>query len=286
MARKKIIIELHTPTLDGLIESVRRGELTPVDAERRAAELGLPPLINSPNENDFDPLVEPFWSIPMVLAWVGTRDADSVRTMWDRWRLEKEFWSWSRWQVPGEPVNEGYWIKRLGPAGLIDLAVATAVWQTEGKLITVNATAELLKALQAGAIQATGLASLGEPRTPIAAYLWRDLDFYESNHRVVARTMSGLGLGFDDVAFESKSVRAHWPPIHAKVKATAGAETRAKAALAAELRANKHMRRETAQTLCMSEYGVSKRGFLNRVWPDAREAAGLSRIGSRGRKKA
>lgn len=278
MTRKEKIVPAQSsaPTRDDLIEFVRRGQMTTGDAESRAAELSLTPLINSPIENDFDPMAEPYWSVPMALAWIMTRDANSVRGMWDRWRAEKEFWSWSRWQVPGGPINEGYWIKTNGPAGLVDLSVASAIWQTEGKLVIsrMDATAELLKALQAGTIEATGIASLGEPRVLIAAYLWRDLDLYESKHQMVARTMNGIGSGFDDVAFDSKIIRAQWQPINTRLKATVSAETDAIAALATELRANNDMRRSDAKKFCMPKYAVSGRGFLNRIWPKARLAAG------------
>jgi len=271
---------------DDLIERVRRGEMTTEDAERRATELGLTPLISSPNQNDFDPLAEPFWSIPMALAWIMTRDANSVLEMWDRWRAEKEFWSWSRWQVPGGPIYEGHWIKTSGPAGLINLSMASAVWQTEGKLVIsrMDATAELLKALQAGTIGATGIPTVGAPRTLISAYHWRDLDLYEEKDRIVVRTNRGLGTGYDDLAVASNVVQMQWRAVSNRIKATVRGETAAISALVVKLKADKNLRRDEAKAYCKSAHSVSSRGFQSRVWPQARASAGLPKIAPAGRK--
>jgi hypothetical protein len=284
---KIALAQSRSTTRDDLIEYVRRGEMTTVNAERRATELGLTPLISSPNQNDFDPIAEPFWSIPMALAWIMTRDANSVREMWDRWRAEKEFWSWSRWQVPGGPIYEGYLIKVDGPVGLISLSVASAFWQTEGRVfISRNgATAELLKALQAGTIGATGIPTEGAHRTPISAYHWRDLDLYEEKHRIVVRTNRGLGTGYDDLAFDSKIMQTQWRAVNTKIIATVRGEAEAIAALATMLKKDKNLRRENAWRYCQSAHGVSRRGFQSRVWPQARVKADLSNLAPPGRKQ-
>jgi hypothetical protein len=67
--------------------------------------------------------------------------------------------------------------------------------------------------------------------------------------------------------------------------ATVQQETDAIRALAPHLKANPQLRRVDAAEWCRtSGYNLGKRSF-DRVWPQAREDAGLPRIGSRGRKR-
>jgi len=66
--------------------------------------------------------------------------------------------------------------------------------------------------------------------------------------------------------------------------ATAGHETKAIKALASHLNANTNLTRAAAAEWCRkSGYKLGKRAF-ERVWPQARENAGLGRIGSPGRR--
>jgi hypothetical protein len=77
--------------------------------------------------------------------------------------------------------------------------------------------------------------------------------------------------------------RASLDEFQKKHPATAAAETRAKTFLAERLKADPDMRREDARAACQ-KFKISDQGFEDRVWPDAREAAGLSRFGHAGRK--
>jgi len=77
--------------------------------------------------------------------------------------------------------------------------------------------------------------------------------------------------------------RASWKNFAKKNPATAGAEDRAIRDLAARLKIDPGMRREDAWTPYKSS-GVSRRGFLNRVWPEARKLANLSAAAKAGAK--
>jgi|SRR5271165_1162651 len=67
--------------------------------------------------------------------------------------------------------------------------------------------------------------------------------------------------------------------------ATVAHETTAIKALGARLKANSDLTRAAAEEWCRkSGHKLGKRAF-ERVWPQAREAAGLARIGSPGRKR-
>jgi hypothetical protein len=67
--------------------------------------------------------------------------------------------------------------------------------------------------------------------------------------------------------------------------ATTATETKAKTFPSNCLRGNPKMKRDDDWTACRKEFPtLSERGFRERVWPDARDKAGLERIGRPGRK--
>jgi hypothetical protein len=66
---------------------------------------------------------------------------------------------------------------------------------------------------------------------------------------------------------------------------TAGSEMKAVAFLASQLRTNRNMRRADAWKACCMEFPkLSERGFRSRVWPQARQDAGLEPTAPAGRK--
>jgi hypothetical protein len=77
----------------------------------------------------------------------------------------------------------------------------------------------------------------------------------------------------------------HWGGLSARTKSTGAEETGAIKALAFQLSKNKNMKFGDAEAWCASEgYELSGDGFRYRVWPKAREAAGLSLKAPPGRK--
>lgn len=78
-----------------------------------------------------------------------------------------------------------------------------------------------------------------------------------------------------------------WPSpglAEKKANATSGQEKRAVAALAEKLKAGPEMHRKAvAQAYCKAEHGIGPTAFKNRVWPQARVAAGLSAHAPAGR---
>jgi len=82
-----------------------------------------------------------------------------------------------------------------------------------------------------------------------------------------------------------EDLRKRWPSIKQSISSTAGAETKAIEFLTSQLKADPHLGRKRALKICREQVlNLSERGFLARVWPKAREAAGLDPIASRGRK--
>ena len=50
--------------------------MSPAEAEFEAKRLGLEPLASAPDPNDYDPMREPFWTLPMTVA--STRGSSSA----------------------------------------------------------------------------------------------------------------------------------------------------------------------------------------------------------------
>ena len=58
---------------------------------------------------------EPFWSLPMALAWIICRDAEAVRSQWDSYR--KECWDWQ------------HKLETAGRAGSFSFFFLYGIWQ-------------------------------------------------------------------------------------------------------------------------------------------------------------
>ena len=95
----------------------------------------------------------------------------------------------------------------------------------------------------------------------------------------------GLSRGPEHEIFISgEDLLKWWPPKHPG-SPTAGDETRAIEFLAERLRADPHLTHAAALKMCRESYPkLSECGFRSRVWPKAREAAGLAPIALAGRK--
>jgi hypothetical protein len=101
---------------------------------------------------------------------------------------------------------------------------------------------------------------------------------YSVSNSSLARTMYvGLCFGKEEIA---KS----WPPLPSKKRHTVAAEQRAIDTLAKRLNAEPDLLRSHAVEICRKE-GISKLGALQRVWPQARQKAGLATHGKAGRKR-
>jgi hypothetical protein len=91
---------------------------------------------------------------------------------------------------------------------------------------------------------------------------------------------NGIARDPDGVLYYS----LHGHPARSVIS-VARTESMAVEALASKLRADPDMRRADAAEWCKREGAVTARGFQNRVWPKARELAGLPPLGAAGRKR-
>ena len=291
MARKTRSVMGGAPTVTRaeLISQVQRGELSPSDAESQATELGFPPLLNTPNPAAFELNKEPYWSVPMALAWIMTRREEPVRAMCDSWRAQNEFWVAREWALPGGPVHTGHMIQTHGPAGLLDLRVSAAAWARDKKLHLIvsadDAMTALIAALRAGNIEASGLPSPSALRAPLPAQAWIDLGLNDEDGHVVARGEHGSDARYAKLLLAPSAVQRKWRGTSKTETATALGEANAIRSLTKMLLENNNLAREAALAHCQKKHCISKRGFQQRVWPEARAKSGLSKRAPPGRKR-
>jgi hypothetical protein len=213
MGKKKS--DTREPTRDDLITMVQRGEMTPDDAEAEAKRLGLDPLAAEPDPNDYDPMREPFWTLPMAVAWIAYRTQDAVRNWWNEYRKECWDWHFREWRVgPDGPVHQGHFLeRRLKPTlALLEMA---GVWPDQTGLMSVaEAIDALWLVLRSGGLEVTGINEDTGRRVLIPAEQWHDLTWFEEKRRDVIRAKPGPGRNtarYSDVIVPTGAVCAQWP---------------------------------------------------------------------------
>ncbi|MGH9553226.1 MAG: hypothetical protein ACRD3W_27850, partial [Terriglobales bacterium] len=189
--------------------------MTPNNAESEAKRLGLGPLASESNPNDYDPMGEPFWSLPMAVAWIAYRTQDAVRNWWDEYRKEFSVWRYQEWRVgPDGPIHQGHFLEKRPEATLALLKMAE-VWPGQIGLMSI---AEAIDApwfaLRSGRLEATGIDEDTARRVPIPAEQWHDLTWFEEKGRDVIRAELKPGYNtarYGDLIVPAEAIRARWP---------------------------------------------------------------------------
>jgi len=207
---------------DEIISKVRRGEMTPPEAEAEALRLGIKPYAIEADPSKFDPIREAWWTLPMAIAWIAWREPDRVREFWDPYRSECWDWNFREWRDgPDGPVYAGHFLEQRRPATLSSLLFAEKHDSAQGLLpdgaISISdAKAKLWQALGENSFQATGISTDTSERTVIPDYAWRDLHDIEERGRDVLRIRGANGLwtdrGYNDVALRRQNIMAIWQP--------------------------------------------------------------------------
>jgi hypothetical protein len=212
---------MSTDPRDEIAEAVQYGRMTPSEAEAKLKELGFPPLALQPDPADYDPIEQVWWSLPMTVAWIVWRASIEVCEAWDTFRKQGSFWEHARWRIGVDgPVHEGWHLKPRPPASLSLLALKETYERSEGTFpgdaISISdAKASLWKALEAGALQATGKRNAAEPSGPIPEHEWQNLIDVEEGGRDVVRYRERHGLsnrGYEEVKLRRQNVVAIWQP--------------------------------------------------------------------------
>jgi hypothetical protein len=122
---------------------VRRGNLSPDEAENEAAKQGFGPLATVPDPLEFDPDEMAWWSLPMAVAWIAWRNGTSVRKHCAEYRDKWLIWIRGSWSLPTEDGNEfkridGHELKTVGPSTVCRLSLSETWLKSKGQLPTTT----------------------------------------------------------------------------------------------------------------------------------------------------
>jgi hypothetical protein len=182
---------------DVLIDKVRRGELSPKEAEAEAEAKGFGPMAETADPEQFNPLRMPWWTLPMAVAWIAWRDAALVQNNCADYRKHCTHWVGRSWTVPtsdGKSFEsfDGWELERWTPTTLVRLAIQEGLERTirtsaAGERMTVaQAEKDLWAALGEGKLIAVAKKS-GEDVVEIPKREWSYLKHYEENDQDVMK---------------------------------------------------------------------------------------------------
>lgn len=195
---------------DELIRRVEDGVIEPDDAEKRAAEAGLPPFETTPLSEHFDPMTLSSWTLPMALAWIIWRTPAMVRELWDDYLQECRQWR----RIPGR----GF---RLQPHDKASVSSVQIDEHLQDELDPPDrpprrkdfdvARAELWRLLTAGAVSATAVDAVTGKHCSIEPAAWQDGKFLSSRD-----TLSVGGLGdphrYEEFRVPAQAITNIWLP--------------------------------------------------------------------------
>jgi len=204
---------------DELVTRVRKGELTPEEAEDEASRLGLEPLRQNPDPEDFDPMNEPHWTLPMAVAWIAYRTPEAVREYWDVYR--SKCWDWifkENWSGPDRKAYSGHVLELRDRATLEDLKLDEIIGGFLGddgsREISVPEAIKALKdALGIPILPASGVNSSTGKREALPADIWQDLEFGVKDDRDIVRSRpvrGGSDYRFEHLTVPSGAMMQLW----------------------------------------------------------------------------
>ena len=203
---------------DELIGRVNHGRLTPEEAEVEAKRLGLGSFARDPNPDDFDPLAEVNWTLPMAVAWISFRTVDAVREAWAAYRENCWHWLWRRWQNgPDGEVHEGWFLEQHRFPSLRMIELAELVDKIEDDtspppMMSVGEAREALWiALGEGILSATAIPRRGGARVTIEPLEWPGLSPNDSDYRDEL-SGNGFSLAYVDMLVPSSAMLRLWGP--------------------------------------------------------------------------
>jgi len=184
-----------------LVNLVHQGAIVPEEAEQFAKVAGIPPLAGQTNPAASDSFREPFWTLPMALAWISDRNNNAVNERCD------DFWaSYYSWESTAPEVSDGSTVWRL-QAGM----PATVRKLVRSKVRYRSARHELWHALQQEKkLEAIGTDLETGKRVVIPGYLWATLDYVVEGEKPICRSNSSKEQ-FAGVLVSSIVVRELWP---------------------------------------------------------------------------
>jgi hypothetical protein len=215
-----------TTTRSSIYARFTLGEITQEQAEAEARAAGFGTLERHPNPADYDPIREPFWTLPMTLAWIIYRSADPVARLMDSFQAETRIW------LPTDYVGEnGKTEKRLNlisPQRKSALDVINHAIKADDSLSQalsgIKARDELLRTLKSGQLQAFGIRPGESQHTSVPPITWETITtFFVDEPSIQASDIGSVdekSARFHWVRVESARVRELWPELPSSSKAT------------------------------------------------------------------
>jgi hypothetical protein len=178
---------------DELISLARLGEITPEEAEAEAAANRWEPFAREPDPAEFDPMLEPRWSIVMAVAWIAWRDKRLVRENWAAFRAECRHWVFKPWNQPVEngtrfARREGSFLEPWSGATTIRLALVELSLTRQGQspatgqMSVAKAQKALWRTLGDGTLVAEALDVDGKP-VDVPKREWSHLKVFEEREQ-------------------------------------------------------------------------------------------------------
>jgi hypothetical protein len=205
-----------------LIEQANYGEITAEEAETEAVRLELGPFAKTPDPKDFDIMARPYWTLPMVIAWIAYRTSEAVTEWCDEYRQNCWHWIWKEWRDgPSGPVRKGYFLERWHNGTLEHLMLsdihARSILDNYSPVKTVpQAEATLWQALLNNIKQATFYNHKTGERELIPAESWNDLICSKETSDEVVPKIYGVGREYASVIMSKEQVIHLWPPHQLK----------------------------------------------------------------------
>ena len=180
-------LEFQPSFRDDCIDRALRGLATPDEIEAELKAKGSPPLAQSPDPAQFDPMAEVWWTLAMMLAWVIWRTPDDVREVWNEYRKGVSYWSPCKYRVPATPgvtgllaqweIIEGHELKAWSESSYSAVFLLETYRIAQGRQPVVraeDAQKEIWRQLQKGELIVEARRDHGE-RSPIRKAEWVDL---------------------------------------------------------------------------------------------------------------
>lgn len=219
---------------NALLHAASLGLLDAESAERLAVQLDCKPLANRPDIANFNPHDDAYWSLPMAMAWMMSRDWKEVaqqksdyRTAHEDWYCEPNVGLPRDGRPNGYIIDASWQIRSLRPAA-IDRLLLGDNFDTAQSAHSVGAmTAVEAKRTLWGALQEQRLIASGRregARTPIPAFLWQELLPFQDGLDTPEYLREGShGPRWDDVTVSRADVLREWPPNTVEVSRRDGA---------------------------------------------------------------
>ncbi|CAN7310586.1 hypothetical protein LJR090_002297 [Bosea sp. LjRoot90] len=170
---------------NALLHAASLGLLDAETAEGLAADLNCKPLANRPDISKFDPRDDAFWSLPMAVAWIMSRDWKKVAQQKSDYRAAREDWYCESnvglpkgGRLNGYIIAASWQIRNLRPAAIDRLLLGDSFDTAQSDHRASAMTAIEAKRALWGALQEQRLIASGrqdDARKPIPAFLWQDL---------------------------------------------------------------------------------------------------------------